>query len=300
MIPALKNTAGSALLATLAMLIAPAALADAPDGDAAFAMLGATHPVLDLGDVFAGGGPIPFSFDDPDLGAIDVELTAALIGQDLKGRMAGTATVNEAAGSPLTVTLDCEIVGKVRGKEMITKLIVLVRCDGDIDAGIGFGAQPAEVKLKLAYLVDQELDETVEKKAIKLKIAGVPFGMSEKQVLPGVPAFFPPALDWDLDVTIAPDPSDPSGNKLLGIATATLWGGASTIDFEGAGSYKPNTDVSVMMFKSPLQKGVFLKLKKAVVNPGWTGPSDYLESYDLRYKIMGQKGTLIVPPPPVP
>lgn len=293
------RSARTALFAALLLLIPAVAPAAAPDGDAAFAMSGATHPVLDLSGLLAGGTPIPFSFDDPELGPVDLEMTATLLDQDVKGRMAGTATLNEASGSPLTVTLDCELVGRVKGKDLITKLIVKVTCDGEIAGAMGSPLTvPAEAKLKLAYIVDPDLNETVEKRKLRIKIAGIPFSMSpDPKVLTGVPDLFPPALDWDLDLTVAPDPNDPSGKKLLGTATATLFGGSSAISFTGAGKYDPVTDTSKLKFKSDL-KGAKFALKQAIVNGSGTGPSDAFESYELVYKIMGQKGTLVAPPVP--
>jgi len=283
-----------------ALLLLPAlAPADAPDGDAAFAMSGATHPILDMSWLLLSGDPIPFSFDDPDLGHVDIEMSATGLNQDVKGRMIGSATVNQAAGSPLTVTLDCELLGRVKGKDLITKFIIKVTCDGTIDDGTVPFPLPAEAKLKLAYIVDPVLNETVEKRLLRIEIAGIPFSMSDMQVLPGVPPMFPPALDWDLDLTVAPDPNDPSGSRLLGTATASLTSqllGSSTIGFTGVGKYDPVTDSSKIKFKSDV-KGAAFALKQAVVNGSSSGPGDALESYELKYKIMGQKGTLIVPPP---
>ena len=72
---------------------------------------------------------------------------------------------------------------------------------------------------------------------------------------------------------------------------------SSTISLTGAGKYDPDTDTSKLKFKSDIMKGAKFALKQAVVNGSGTGPSDALESYELKYKIMGQKGSLIVPPP---
>jgi hypothetical protein len=299
MTTAMMKSARSALCAALLLLVPAIAAADAPDGDAAFAMSGATHPVFDMSWLLLSGTPIPFSFDDPDLGLVDLEMTATLLDQDVKGRMTGTATVNQAAGSPVTLTLDCGLVGRVKGKDLITKFIVKVTCDGTIDDGTTPFPLPAEAKLKLAYIVDPVLDVTVEKRLLRIEIAGIPFSMSDMQVLPGVPALFPPALDWDLDLTVAPDPNDPTGKRLLGTATASLTStllGSSTISFTGVGKYDPDTDTSKLKFKSDV-KGAAFALRQAVVNGSGTGPSDAFESYELKYKIMGQKGTLMVPPP---
>jgi hypothetical protein len=294
------KSARVALLAALLLLMPSVAPADAPDGDAAFAMSGATHPILDMSWLLLSGNPIPFSFDDPDLGLVDIEMSATGLNQDVKGRMIGSATVNQAAGSPMTVTLDCDLLGRVKGKDLITKFIIKVTCEGEIDDGTVPFPLPAEAKLKLAYIVDPVQDLTVEKRLLRIEIAGVPFSMSDMQVLPGVPPLFPPALDWDLDLTVAPDPNDPTGTRLLGTATASLTSqllGSGTIDFTGVGKYDPVTDSSKIKFKS-LEKGAAFALKNVVVNPASIGPDDALESYELKYKVMGQKGSLIVPPVP--
>ncbi len=46
--------------------------------------------------------------------------------------------------------------------------------------------------------------------------------------------------------------------------------------------------------------GAWFTLKKAVVDPAALGPDDAFQANELRYKIMGQKGTLILALPPAP
>lgn len=145
------------------------------------------------------------------------------------------------------------------------------------------------------------LNQFVRKASLKLKVLRVfSHRIRDKQVFAGPPAFFPPDLDWDIAVSIAPDPADPTGRRLLGTATATLFGGATTIDFTGVGKYKPKKDASGIKFKSDALPGVSFSLKRVVVDPAAAGPADAFESYVLSYRIMGQKGRMIVLPPAAP
>ncbi len=288
-------------LIVLLTLFAPAAaFAAAPNGDATFSMPAASFPLVDLDGPLAGGLPLDLAFTDGELGDVDVEFLATLT-QGENGKITGTATLDEAAGSPVVLDLTCEVRGKVRGKGLSTKLIIKVPCEGDIDTGLGFGLRAGEATLKLVYKYDRVLNQFVRKASLKLKVLRVfSHRIRDKQVFAGPPVFFPPDLDWDIAVSIAPDPADPTGRRLLGTATATLFGGATTIDFTGVGKYKPKNDASGIKFKSDALRGVSFTLKRVVVDPAAAGPADAFESYVLSYRIMGQKGRMIVLPPAAP
>lgn len=288
----------AALLVVLVLLLPSPAPADPLDGNAAFTMTAASFPMLDLDGPLAGGLPVALAFTDDELGAFGVELEADLA-HGLDGKLTGTATLDEAVGSPVALDLTCDVGGKVRGKGLTTKLIVKIDCDGDIDTGLGFGLRAGNATLKLTYRYDRVLDQFVRKASLKLKVLSLfSHQVSEKQTFPGPPGFFPAALDWDLDLSIAPDPADPTGRALLASATATLFGGATVIDFTGAGKYKEAKDASSLKFTSDALPGASFTLKKAIVDPAAAGPDDAFESYVLRYKILGQKGSLVVPPVP--
>lgn len=288
------------LLVLLVLLLPTAVLAGAPAGDSRFSLPAASFPLLDLDGPLAGGLPVDLSFTDDELGDVDVELFANL-SQGLDGNLTGTATLDDAIGSPVALDLTCTAGGKVRGKGLSTKLIVKVSCDGDIDTGLGFGLRAGEATLKVTYSYNRELNQYVRKSSLRLKVLRLfSHRIRDKQVFAGPPAFFPAELDWDIAVSIAPDPADPTGRRLLGTATATLFGGATTIDFTGAGKYKEGRDMSSLKFTSDLVPGASFTLKKAVVDPAALGPDDAFQAYKLRYKIMGQKGTLILALPPAP
>ena len=55
-----------------------------------------------------------------------------------------------------------------------------------------------------------------------------------------------------------------------------------------------------LKFKSDALPGVSFSLKRIVVDPAAAGPADAFESYVLSYRIMGQKGRMIVLPPATP
>ncbi len=103
-------------LIVLLILLAPAAaFADAPNGDATFSMPAASFPLVDLDGPLAGGLPLDLAFTDGKLGDVDVEFLGTLTqGED--GKITGTATLDEAAGSPIVLDLTCEVRGKVRGQ----------------------------------------------------------------------------------------------------------------------------------------------------------------------------------------
>jgi hypothetical protein len=266
----------------------------------AFSLPAASFPLLDLDGPLAGGLPVALSLSDVNLGDVPVELVADLA-HGVDGKITGTATLDEGPASGVTLDLTCDVGGKVRGKGLSTKLIVKLKCDGDIDTGLGFGLRAGEATLKLVYRYDRVLDQFVRKASLRIKVLNLfSHRLKDKQVFAGAPGFFPAALDWDLDVSIAPDPADVTGRRLLATATATLFGGATSIDFTGAGKYKEGSDASSLKFTSDVVPGASFTLKKAVVDPAAVGPDDALESYVLRYKIMGQTGTLIVAPPAAP